>query len=299
MTTPTIITAPRLELPEQVQALVDRATAVDGYSPVNELGARAITAGRPGSHWLAQVDDDLVGWAWLDPADGSVQLVVDPEHRRQGVGTALATAVRDQGQPQHWWAFGTLPGALALAARLGLALSRQLLIMVRDLDAHPADPVQLPEGVKLTGFTQADTDDLVRVNAQAFAHHPEQGAMSAEDVRAKAAEPWFSAQGLLLAKQAGTGELMGFHWTKLEQLPGSRPEGEVYVIGVAPAFEHQGLGRFLLNAGLAHLADQGVQLVKLYVEASLPRVVQLYSSANFDVHTRDSSFAPVVQDTGA
>lgn len=287
MSQPTITHLTQLEHPEQVSALVQRATAGDGVSPVNELGGWAIDGQRSGEHWLAELDGRLAGWAWLDPSDDSVQLVVGPELRRRGVGSALVARIRLDAAPQHWWAFGTLPAATAFADRVGLTLTRQLLIMERDLDAHPADPVIIPEGVELTGFTSADIDDLVRVNQQAFAHHPEQGAMSADDVRAKSREPWFDAGGLLLAKQPGTGELMGFHWTKIEA-PG---EGEVYVIGVAPAFEHRGLGRFLLNAGLAHLAEQGVHTVKLYVEADLPRVVQLYSSASFDVHTRDSSFA--------
>lgn len=274
---------------DAVRDLIGRATAVDGVSPVNELGGRAPSGGRPGRHWLAQSGERITGWAWLDPEDDSVQLVVDPDARGRGVGAALVGAVRAQAQPRHWWSFGTLDAAARLASSAGLSLERQLLIMERDLDAHPADPVTVPEGVDLVGFTQADIEDLVRVNHEAFADHPEQGAMTAEDVRTKMVEPWFDAEGLLLAKQQGTGALMGFHWTKIER---SEPGvGEVYVIGVAPDFEHRGLGRFLLNAGLAWLADRGVHTVRLYVEASSSRVVQMYSSANFGVHTRDSSYA--------
>lgn len=275
-----------------VHALVAAALTADGVSPVNELGRFALHGSRPGVHWLATDDSgNVTGWAWLDPEDSSVQLVVHPDHRGRGIGRALAEAVRRDAHPRHWWSFGTLPAATALATSLGLRLERQLLIMVRDLVAHPEhDPAGL-HGVELITFTPELTADLVRVNAAAFAHHPEQGAMSVDDVAAKVAEPWFDPQGLLFARDLVTGEVLGFHWTKVERHPGQPPVGEVYVIGVHPDVHSRGLGRYLLSAGLARMGRQGVEHVHLYVEADQDRVVRMYDSANFVVKNRDSSYA--------
>lgn len=287
-------TVARLTVPDPaVHALVAAAVSADGVSPVNERGRAALHGSRHGTHWVATHADDqqVLGWAWLDPEDSSVQLVVHPDHRRRGIGRTLAEAVIREAEPRHWWAFGTLPGAVALAQSLGLTLERQLLIMVRDMIAHPqAAPEPLP-GIELVPFSPHLVDDLVRINAAAFPHHPEQGAMTADDVAAKMAEPWFDAAGLLFARDRETGELVGFHWTKIEYHDGQPPVGEVYVIGVHPAVHSRGLGRHLLAAGLAHMAAKGVAHVHLYVEASQERVVHLYDSANFVVSNRDSSFA--------
>ena len=76
-----------------------------------------------------------------------------------------------------------------------------------------------------------DADELLRVNAAAFASHPEQGAMSAEDLAVRMAEPWFDPDGLLVAEDPDGGGLLGFHWTKVAQ----PTVGEVYVGGVSPA----------------------------------------------------------------
>ncbi|CAI9405358.1 MULTISPECIES: mycothiol synthase [Aestuariimicrobium] len=286
-----------------VHEIVERAVLVDGVAPVNELGRMALHGKRAGVHWLASdstggggggPDDGghaVLGWAWLDPADSSVQLVVHPDHRGRGIGTALAEAVVRDAHPHHWWSFGTLPAAAALAAHLGLHLERQLLIMVRDLIAHPQAPPEPLPGVELVPFTPDLTADLVRINAAAFAHHPEQGAMTVDDVAARVAEPWFDPEGLLFARDTRTEEFLGFHWTKLEEVPGRAPVGEVYVLGVHPDVHSRGLGRHLLAAGLAHLQSRGAEHVHLYVEADQTRVVQLYDSASFEVHNRDSSYA--------
>ena len=53
--------------------------------------------------------------------------------------------------------------------------------------------------VTVRGYRAPDADEVLRVNAAAFAHHPEQGSMDADDLAARMAEPWFDPAGLLVA----------------------------------------------------------------------------------------------------
>ncbi len=116
---------------------------------------------------------------------------------------------------------------------------------------------------------------MLRVNAAAFAHHPEQGSMDADDLAARMAEEWFDPAGLLVA-DAGSG-LRGFHWTKQH----SAELGEVYVVAIDPGAQGQGLGRVLTLAGLRHLHDLGVGEVLLYVESDNTPAVHVYEGLGF------------------
>ena len=71
-----------------------------------------------------------------------------------------------------------------------------------------------PDGLTIRGYRDSDRDDLLRVNAAAFDHHPEQGAMDAADLAARMAEPWFDPDDLLVASD-DAGTMLGFHWTKV------------------------------------------------------------------------------------
>jgi mycothiol synthase len=132
--------------------------------------------------------------------------------------------------------------------------------------------------VVVRGYSPADADEVVRVNAAAFAAHPEQGAMDAANLAERMAEPWFDPAGLLVAEDAtAPGRLLGFHWTKQH----SDSLGEVYVVGIDPAAQGRGLGKLLTLAGLQHLASRGVSEVLLYVESDNRPAIAVYSGLGF------------------
>ena len=271
---------------EAVGRLVRQATAVDGLSPLNEAAQLNLTGGTDRArHWLVIDDHDTVGYAQLDVRDGYVQLVIAPDHRHQGLGRRLAEQVRQQAPTQSWWAFGNLPSAQGLAHRLGLTPIRGLHLMTRPVPL-PADAApEWPTGIRVRHFALADLDALVAVNAAAFAHHPEQGALTADDLRSRMAQDWFNPDDLLLATDQA-GAIVGFHWMKITDR-----QGEVYVLGVAPEHSHRGIGRALLAAGILHMQRRGVQQAELYVEASESRVVRMYQRSGFTVRRTDMAYA--------
>jgi mycothiol synthase len=134
------------------------------------------------------------------------------------------------------------------------------------------------EGVTIRGYRESDANEVIRVNATAFAHHPEQGSMDAANLAERMSEPWFDPAGLLVA-DAGDG-LLAFHWTKVHDAD----HGEVYVVAVDPAAQGRGLGKAVTAAGLAHLASRGVRRIILYVESDNERAVATYSHLGF-AHT--------------
>ena len=296
-----VVTPPVLRLnaddQERIAELVHACTAHDGVSPLNEsgwFGLKGLTASH--THWLARQGSQLIGYAQADAREHTIQLMVAPDFRRQGIGTMLAQAAWEL-HPAMWWSFGDRTGAREFATSLGLVERRRLLKMSLDLSASTPlpTPSALPKDLSLDHYRDTDLDQLVAVNHAAFEDHPEQGAMTADDARTRMSQDWFDPEGLLVVRDPA-GALVGFHWTKIATENGEL-RGEVYVLGVDPAHEGNGVGRALLEAGLAHmaskqLASKHVAGIDLYVEGSNPRVVTMYEKAGFTVVSTDIGYAP-------
>ncbi|MEV6366627.1 mycothiol synthase [Micromonospora musae] len=272
-----------------VLALARVAGDTDGADPFDEHTLlRLRDPDAPAVHLVARADDGaLSGYAHLDTTDPGagvgVELVVHPAYRRRGTGRALAGGVLAAATgPLRAWAHGDHPSAAALAVDLGFARARVLWQLRRSLTAPLTAPA-LPDGVTVRAFRSgADDEAWLALNARAFAEHPEQGRWTADDLRVRLAEPWFDPEGFLLAVEESTGRLLGFHWTKVHERPGSARIGEVYVLGVDPSAHRGGLGRVLTAAGLEYLRDRrGLNRVMLYVDESNSPAVALYERLGF------------------
>lgn len=260
-----------------VRDLAEHTGQCDGVDPLNEAALLALRHDRPGlGHRLASTGQTLVGYGQLELGDPAVgQLFVDPDHRRAGIGTMLLTSLLDDSNQLHVWAMGDSLAAQALARRAAMTRTRELLIMERSLDG-PIEVPRLRSDVIIDPFVPgADEAAWLAVNAAAFAHHPEQGSLTAIDLAERMAESWFDPRGLLMARIDDA--VVGFHWTK------QHPDrvGEVYVLGVAPDAAGAGLGKALLLRGLAHLQAAGNRSVLLYVEADNLSAVGLYERYGF------------------
>lgn len=292
-----------------VLGLVRAVTTVDRMSPLSEHVLLHLRQGGDEAdvHYIADMQGALAGYAHLDATDvvagPIVELAVHPMFRRMGVGRALVQRVlEDHPGRMRLWAHGENAGANELAGSLGFTRARTLWQMRRSLLA-PLDDVALPHGVNLRSFLPGlDDEAWLALNAKAFASLPDQGSWTQADLDARTAEPWFDPSGFLVAEDARTGAMVGFHWTKVHGgdpahehehgAPDEHPHeladghshdaiGEVYVIGVDPSWSGRGLGRALTVAGLHHLRALGLDSVMLYVDSSNTNAIGLYESLGF------------------
>jgi mycothiol synthase len=196
----------------------------------------------------------------------------------------------------RFWAHGDHPGAARLAARVGRRRARELWRMRRPAPGHEAPPLPalaVPDGVAIRPLrVDHDEDAVIAVNNRAFAWHPEQSGWTRAAVAEIEAEPWFDADGVLLAWDTASGDLLGFHWTKVHDVAAGadEPLGEVYVVGVDPAAQGRGLGRALTLAGLHHLADRGLRTTILYVEGDNAAAIATYRGLGFERDAVDVSY---------
>ena len=280
-----------VEQRHSITELIAAATQFDGVAPVGEQVLRELDRDRTG-HLLATDDGRLAGY--LNLTADMAELVVEPTHRRRGIGTALIVAALQRSEgANRFWAHGTLPAAAAAATAAGLAPIRALLQMRRPL--RDQLDVAVPDGVVTRTYTgPADDAELLRVNNAAFAWHPEQGGWTESELAERRAEPWFDPAGLFLALDGVTGRLLGFHWTKVHGDPADGL-GEVYVVGVDPAAQGRGLGAALTGIGLQYLtrrlAGAAEPTALLYVESENSAAVRTYQTLGFTVHSTDTAYA--------
>jgi mycothiol synthase len=303
--------APRLlstltpEQAEQVRDLRVRAADVDGVSPLSEQSLLHLATGS-GSvrHHLSYAGERLAGYAQVDTAAGelSAELVVDPKLRRRGLGSALWRAITGSAGPAassapgaddsdlRVWAHGNLPSAQGFAAAHGLVAVRELHKMARALSPADVDApdTALPPGFLARSFQPGrDEQGWLETNAAAFAGHPEQGRLGPDDLQERMGQDWFDPAGLILVEDADApGRLAAFHWTKVDPgqrstLDPTRTAGEVYVVGVHPAYQGRGLGRPVTALGLSHLASLGLPEVVLYVDGDNTAALRTYTGLGF------------------
>lgn len=270
---------PEPGVPDWLDGLIARAILDDGQPPFSDQSLVELRDGRRALHAIGEDAAAIV----LRGAPGEAELVVDPAARRRGHGSALLEEVLAENPELLVWAHGDHAGARALASRTGFEPVRRLL----QLRAQVAPPSH----ADLDGFTAfrpgIDDADWLALNADAFAGHPEQGSLRQGDLDARTAEAWFDAEDFLLLRDADD-RLAAFCWLKVDD-----GIGEFYVVGVDPARQGSGLGRRLVQAGLARLARRGIRIASLYVDADNVAAVRLYRGFGFDDHAVDVQYSNV------
>jgi mycothiol synthase len=247
---------------------------------------------------VAEVDGALAGWVHPE----AKALVVEPAHRRRGIGRALVDEglriERERGRPELL--LGLLPEepvGHAFVGAAGFAFHSTLwdLDLARDVAVEaPA----WPDGVRRrTIDATRDLGPWVDLFNAAFADHPTPLQLDA----ARIAETWdqFPSrdEDLLLAEDdAGP---VGFCSTEpLRRADGGvEPRGEIWTVGVRPDAQGRGLGRALLRWGVHHLRETGVETVTLSVNGRNPRALGLYESEGFRrTATRERWARPVPEE---
>ncbi|MBF6601320.1 MAG: mycothiol synthase [Dehalococcoidia bacterium] len=285
----------------QLPELLGAATRADDHEPIGEHKFLRLQHGRDlGVAVLAYEDNLLAGYAHTltfgagDDRRVSCEFVVHPDMRRRGVGrTLLSHAVRhaeSQGAARiDVWAYNDGVASARIAAQFGFRPARRLYHLHRS--AGPSPALAPPAGAALRAYRPgADDAAWLALNNRIFAGHPENGAWTLADLRARLAQPWFCADDFLLLDlpaASGHPETAAFCWVKVENRGDDGCVGEVYVIGVAPRHRGRGFGRFLLDHALAHIARRGARTAAVYVDATNAGALQLYDDAGFRRHHVD------------
>ncbi|SDI91712.1 mycothiol synthase [Frankineae bacterium MT45] len=282
----------RPELDEELRQCVHRLAAAverrDGAPPLSDDAL--LHLGDPARLHLTATDGSarLTGYAQLN--DGAAEVLGD-----RVTVAALLAELEGLSPALTVWSHGRRSPVAAAAGERGYRTGRVLWQLRSTNDAPVASgATDGPADVTIRPFVVGqDEEELLRINRSAFVDLPDQGGWTRADLEDRFAADWFDATGLLVAERtepgaepgtgAGTGELLGFHWTKVH--PGNL--GEVYILAVAPEAQGMRLGRILLQAGLGHLRQRGTDGVLLYVDDSNQTALRLYEQNGFSRFNQD------------
>ena len=228
----------------EVRALAARAASVDGVGPLSEHAGHALTARGEANvqHLLAYAGDGLAGYAQVGGgADVALEMVVDPSHRREGVGSDLLGRRRRGAPRSPGMGPRQPPRRQGFAVALGLEPVRELHKMSRSLHRRGRRRPALPAGFSARAFVPGqDEQAWLEANAAAFARPPRAGADDAGGPARADGPAWFDPAGFILVEaNDAPGAVAAFHWTKVDPeqrstLDPAATAGEVYVVGVRP-----------------------------------------------------------------
>jgi mycothiol synthase len=209
------------------------------------------------------------GYSLLKRESGALDIVLtagSSEEASEVLNGLLDHALALAPGPVTWWTRQPLTVfALALAAQRGGRVARKIDRMELSL----TEPIEAD--ITTRPFTDDDLGELLRINNEAFADHPDRSSMTEQGLRAEITQLGDRYDDILLMNG-------GFCWTKRQP----SPWGELYVIGVDTAHQGRGVGTQLVSAGLAHLQQaHGATSAFLYVEHNNLAARSLYEKLGF------------------
>lgn len=211
-------------------------------------------------------------------------IVVEPEVRRQGIGTALAEAMESTliGTPD-----GPLilypphgnEGAIGFLESLGFAYDHSFWRF--GLDPERIVPLQrLPSDLSATCYSDSDILLYIDLINTSFLDHPTPVRVTLAQIEHVHAKPDFDPAAIVILRNAQN-EMIGFCTTGIDRE--SDPQvGHINLVGVLRAYRGRGLGRWLLLWGIERLRAQGIETIELSVDAENENAVGLYRSVGFD-----------------
>ena len=285
-----------------VLELIHRTTNHDGTPPIAEHILLHLRYGgdKADSHLLVEKDNQVIGYAHLDQTDlvagPSIELVVDPSYRGQGIGQQLlSTAIKICGENLRLWVHGEQEAAHSVASSFNFEKIRTVFQMSKTLsDIQPLPAIN--EEIKIRSFMPGiDSQEWLELNNKVFKDHPEQGGWQLSDLNHRLSEEWFNEKGFFIVEK--NKQVIGSTWTKVhgehshhdsEENSHAHPAiGEIYITAVDPAFAGLGIGKALTITALNYLKYQGLNDAMLYVDFDNKAALNLYNSLGFKESSKD------------
>jgi mycothiol synthase len=260
---------------------------------------------------IVESDGTVIGYArveWRDAIDGPRYLqtvcLLDPAHRRQGIGGAMlawqerrlraidASLPADRPSVMRAWSWDHDAGAAALFERAGWTMEGRGYEMVRPtLDGIPE--VALPEGFEVRAVEPGDERAIWDASAEAFRDERGEGEWGEGDWERHRADPY--RDPTLWAIAWSGDQIAGGVAGRIDPEENAHLgvlQGYIAGVWTRRPYRRRGLARALLARVLVLLRDRGMTSAYLGVDGLNPnQAVNLYESLGFEVHTSETDWS--------
>jgi len=300
---------------DEVLALHRRSEAFDGIPRVLEMdelkvlldGAQTTMAT---DSVAAEREGELIGYVHTYYLPSDVRLercyifgVVDPSHRRQGVGAKLLswgieraeTLLRSSGSSLPKFIrtdrFDFVEGSEHLFIKAGLQPVRYHVQMRRALDNIP-EPNH-PDGIKIMPWPRERTAEVREIKNTAFADHWG-STPTTERMWAQIMGEETTRLDLSFVAANGSGAIVGYcindRFPADDELLGRR-EAWIGNLGTLDAYRGRGVGSAMISHSLHAFAGEGLTHACLDVDSdSLTGANRLYEKLGFETQTRTVTY---------
>lgn len=264
----------------------------------------------------AFVGDDLVGHFTVYPRTAAGELhkvgldgTVRPDVRGRGIGTLLATAMRQRALEIHTERHPDLSALLMsrglsentaqhqLMADIGLRPERWSFVMRADLTREATAPAMVPEGLELRRYDDTLSAAMHEAHNAAFVDHPNFTPWSESMWKQWVTDSrnFRPALSFVVVDPARDGEVVAYVQTnEYDAYYAMTGKREAYVAKVGTRREHRGRGlaSTLLAHALAEHRAAGFDEASLDVDSENPTgALGIYERAGFEVESRWTDYA--------
>jgi GNAT superfamily N-acetyltransferase len=225
-----------------------------------------ITVQAPGERFLplvAESDGEVVAWGsaglniWTsDPGQSHLSIYVHPDHRKQGIATALADRLH-----QHLTEVGAIrvrafvhPDGLEFARNLGYDGTRQMHFSGVQLGSLP-EPPATPDGIELVTLDQVDPRQAYTADAIASLDEPSDSPLDAVEYDQWLEEIW---QGPALDKSLSVAAMAGDEMAAFTVVETDGDRAWSGMTGTIPAYRGRGLAKLVKSVALRRAAAAGI-----------------------------------------
>ncbi len=280
---------------ERLQRLLDEISEADGHAAIGEHKYLALFD--TGAADVSLVGEEEPGRfntfvAIAAHPDGTygMELAFHPLHRHPGllrrtIDVGVGRVAEAGGDRVRVWAVA--PNIVRALLEAGFRQERELRQLRRPLAGVSPPPGR--DGIDLGRFRPGiDNHVWLDLNNRAFAGHPENGAWTADILENRLDQPWFDPGDFLVAWWGD--RMVAYCWTK----PHGEKLSEIYIVAVEPELIRQGLGRWITESALAHMARRGFGEAMLYVDADNRAGLALYGHLGFHLDHVDRAFLKTI-----
>ncbi len=212
---------------------------------------------------------------------------VHPDHRRKGLATKLLSYATDRAKQLgakavHVNISKENADAKIVLAKLGFEFVRRFLQLRLDMvrvlpqDTHQAVP-------QYRNIQRGDEYELAQIQNRSFAGSWGYNPNTVEELVYELNLSSCSTEDIKLAYEGD--KVIGYCWTRtICEIGRNERIGQIFMLGVDPAYRGKGIGKGVLFTGLSYLKSKGRRVTELTVDSENKIACNLYKSAGFEFH---------------